>query len=530
MRHTTITLITMMLMSLVATAQQKSTIPVLDGEKWWGAYTSLGEIMPLSDKPIERQSLRSHSRSNQAVPLLVSSYGRYIWSDEAFDFEYDGKNFTIDSPTKPVEVTKAGKTMREAYVVAANGHFPSNGTTPPDIFFSAPQWNTWIELMYDQNQADVEKYAAEIISNGFPAGILMIDDNWQRYYGNFDFRAERFPDPKGMVDKLHAQGFKVMLWISPFVSPDSEEFRDLEAKGYLIKEKGSKTAAVIRWWNGYSACYDLTNPEAFAHLTATLKKMQQEYGIDGFKLDAGDANYYTPQTQSYFKADVTPTDHAEKWCELGLAFPYNEYRAAWKNQGKPLVQRLSDKDYTWGGVSALIPQMLNAGVMGYAYTCPDMIGGGQFASFLNIDSDKFDQKLIVRSAQVHALMPMMQFSVAPWRVLDAEHLGYCRDAAKLHQKFAPYIIELAKESAKTGEPIVRYMEYMYPNKGFSDCKDQFMLGSRYLVAPILTPDGKRTVRLPRGTWTDDLGKRFKGPLVLEVNAPTGRLPYYELKK
>ena len=95
---------------------------------------------------------------------------------------------------------------------------------------------------------------------------------------------------------------------------------------------------------------------------------------------------------------------------------------------------------------------------------------------------------------------------------------------------APYILETARQAALTGEPIVRYMEYMYPKNGFSDCRDQYMLGAKYLVAPILTPDGKRTVRLPRGVWVDDLGQRFKGPLVIEVSAPTGRIPYYELKR
>lgn len=65
----------------------------------------------------------------------------------------------------------------------------------------------------------------------------MIDDNWQKDYGNFNFRPDKFPNPKAMVDELHAMGFKVMLWVSPFVSPDSEEFRYLKTKGIWIKEK-----------------------------------------------------------------------------------------------------------------------------------------------------------------------------------------------------------------------------------------------------------------------------------------------------
>lgn len=516
--------------NLPASAQQKQEIPVLTGEKWWGAFTAKGSQMPLGKAVSGLQPLSSQSLNNQNVPFLVSNYGRYIWSDGGFDYRFDGAKFVIENAVKPVTATKAGKTLREAYLLAARDHFPADSVLPPDIFFSEPQYNTWIELMYDQNQADVEKYAADILANGFPAGILMIDDNWQRYYGNFDFKAERFPDPKGMIDRLHAKGFKVMVWVSPFVTPDSPEFRDLEKKGYLIREKGSKNAAVIRWWNGVSGCYDLTNPDAFAHLVAQLKGAQEKYGVDGFKFDAGDLNFYRPQVQEYYDTTALATDHCMKWAELGLNFPYNEYRAGWRMQGRPLVQRLGDKDYSWDALRLLAPEMLNAGIMGYAYTCPDMIGGGQFGSFLGVDQTKLDQKLIVRSAQLQALMPMMQFSVAPWRVLDKEHLGYCLAAAKLHEKMAPYILELAREAANTGEPIVRYMEYMFPNKGFSDCKDQYMLGTKYLVAPILTPDGKRTVRLPRGTWVDDLGKRFKGPLVIEVNAPTGRIPYYELKR
>ena len=60
--------------------------------------------------------------------------------------------------------------------------------------------------MYNQNQEDILRYAHAIIDNGFPAGVLMIDDNWQRYYGNFQFKAERFPDAKAMIEELHALG------------------------------------------------------------------------------------------------------------------------------------------------------------------------------------------------------------------------------------------------------------------------------------------------------------------------------------
>ena len=89
--------------------------------------------------------------------------------------------------------------------------------------------------MYNQNQIDIEKYAQDILANDFPTGIFMIDDNWQKYYGNFEFKPDKFPDAAGMIDRLNKQGFKVMLWIAPFVSADSPEYRLLAKKGYLVK-------------------------------------------------------------------------------------------------------------------------------------------------------------------------------------------------------------------------------------------------------------------------------------------------------
>ena len=175
-----------------------------------------------------------------------------------------------------------------------------------------------------------------------------------------------------------------------------------------------------------------------------------------------------------------------------------------------------------------MPDMISAGLLGYAYTCPDMIGGGSFSAFLNIKDDEFDQKLIIRSAQVHALMPMMQFSVAPWRILNKENLKITQETAILHEKFGPYILKTAKESSQSGEPIVRHMEYEFPNQGFENIKDQFMLGSQFLVAPVITSEDKRTVKLPKGKWKDDLGKIHKGGKIIEINVPLSRLPYFEL--
>lgn len=529
MRRRSILLLIMTMTSWCAlTAQQNlSAISNLPGEKWWGGLVAAGNQMPYGagDRIYD---LTKENLNNQIVPLMISSKGRYIWSEHPFRFQIGDDSLKVWSAFDKITPQVGGKTLRDAYQAAASRHFPYEKTIPEELFFSQPQYNTWIELMYDQNQKDVLDYAHKVLENGFPAGIFMVDDNWQRYYGNFDFRREKFPDPKGMTDELHRLGFKIMLWICPFVSADSPEFRELRDKGFLVKDAKGQTA-IVKWWNGLSACYDVTNPQARAYLINVLQQTMDRYGVDGYKFDAGDIAY---MQDNFIYSEKGANAHifSQRWAELGAEFSFNELRTTWKTGGKPIVQRLGDKDYSWGAASLLIPDMVAAGLLGFAYTCPDMIGGGQFGSFLHIDADKFDQELIVRSCQIHALMPMMQFSVAPWRVLSPENLAICVKYAQLHEKMGPYILECARQTSETNDPILRGMEYAFPNQGFINCKDQFMLGDKYLVAPMVTKGVSRTVQLPKGKWKDDKGHLFKGPKTMTIEVPLDRLPYYECIK
>jgi alpha-glucosidase (family GH31 glycosyl hydrolase) len=50
----------------------------------------------------------------------------------------------------------------------------------------------------------------------------MIDDRWSVDYGNWTFDRTRFPSPAEMTEQLNELGFSVMVWLVPFISPDSE--------------------------------------------------------------------------------------------------------------------------------------------------------------------------------------------------------------------------------------------------------------------------------------------------------------------
>jgi alpha-glucosidase len=515
-----------------------SEIKPLAGEKWYGAYTAKAYCnTPLKDLTFQpylanekKKDLRIDNRGNQAAPLLISNKGRYVWSNEAFAFEFKEGVLIVHSDFEQVEpVISSGKTLRDAYVGAMKKHFPPSGKTLNPLMYKMPQYNTWIELGSNQNQKDLLKYTEGVIKNGFPTGVFMIDDGWANHYGNFEFDPRTFPDPKGMMDTIHTKGFKVMLWVTPFVSPDSREFKELtKLKGVILK-KDSKRPAIIKWWNGYSACIDFTSPQGVDWLRKKLTSLQQHYGIDGYKFDAADFEFYQPLPNGAYPNEPSNgkgSDQAELFNKFGAEFDFNEFRAGWKNGNQPIAHRLQDKQYSWDELKLLVPDMVSAGLIGHAYTCPDMIGGGLLSNFENIDYNKFDQELMIRSAQTQAMMPMMQFSVAPWRVLDEKHLKICRDAALLHAKMGEYIYELAQKTAKEGEPIVRHLEYAFPNEGFESCDDQFMLGDKYLVAPMVVKGNTRTVKLPKGDWVDELGYKYKGGQTVKIDVPIERLAYF----
>ncbi len=515
-------------------ADDRKTIEPLPGERWWGGATIFGRDQPYGMFGEHDQNRDNYC--NQISPFFVSSAGRYAWSEKPVAWSASNGVLTV-SGSSPIVVEKVGATLKEAFLAAAKRHFPSTGKIPPEIFFTRPQYNHAIEShVAGRNQASVEAYAKALVAHGFPMGVVIVDDYWMRDFGTWRFDKEAFPDPKGMVERLHALGAKVMLWVVPYISADSLEGLDLYNNRWIAETPTPSVygrAAIVRWWSGYSYAYDFTVREARDHFTATLRGLQRDYGVDGFKFDGADLNHYTftSPTGARFRRPLhTPADNCRDFSLIAEEFPYNELRASYNTAGRALVQRLQDKAHGWNDLQELIPDMLAAGLLGYAYTCADMIGGGLAGDFFE-KGFAIDHKLFVRSCQVHALMPMMQFSLAPWRVLTPEETAICKAAADLHVATAPRILELARQASQTGEPIVRHMEWEFPNQGFAECRDQFMLGDDLLVAPVLSADDARTVCLPKGAWTDDLGARHVGPKELKLQGvPLARLPRYRLER
>jgi len=395
---------------------------------------------------------------------------------------------------------------------------------PPADLFTLPTWTTWARYKTAIDQAVVLNFAEEIVRHGYPHGVMEIDDRWQVHYGDLSFDPARFPDPKGMIDRLHAQGFKVTAWVIPFLDAESEAFAAGRAHSFLVRER-SGDPYLVPWWQGRGGLLDVTNPAALEWFHQRLEKLRGETGLDGFKFDAGEANFLPADAVTH--VPIERNEYTRRYVDFVAArYRLCEVRSGWMNQRAPIFFRQWDKTTAWGmdnGLHSVLTGMLALGLTGYPFILPDMIGGNAY-------NEQATAELMIRWTQLNALLPAMQLSLAPWDYGE-ECTRLCKQYVDLHVHFAPKILEIAAESTRTGEPIIRPIWWNAPTDTVAlTCDDEFLLGDDLLAAPVIHPGARsRDIYLPPGAWRDyRTGTMVEGGRILKAHpAPLEILPLFE---
>ncbi|KAK7494184.1 hypothetical protein BaRGS_00014657 [Batillaria attramentaria] len=333
-------------------------------------------------------------------------------------------------------------------------------------------------------------------------------------------------------------GFRVTLWTHPFMNLDSKAFPEAAENHYAIGTRGSHNPALVRWWNGkMAAILDVTNPAAVQWYLGRLEALKNKYNISSFKFDAGEA-FFVPEAAQTFKPMSSPGVFSKEWAELAFeADPYvrhQEVRAAWNAQNLPIFVRIFDRWSAWeaveGGLETLIPTTLTFGLLGYPFVLPDMIGGNAYADSGFTGGAYPDRELFIRWLEASALLPALQFSIAPW-LYDEEVTNITRRYTQLHEKYAPTIISLARESVTTGNPIIRPLWWVAPEDPAAlTISSQFLLGNDVMVAPVLVRGARRRdIYVLEGEWQDLLrGQKISGPVWLrDYEVHLDELPIFE---
>ncbi len=470
------------------------------------------QVWPLNEASLVKPAFLA-SGVSQATPFWYATRGVGVWVRTRLDFRFSANEVVGGKPNGLLRVTMPLASALEYDLIVAKDvrevvrrftrevGYPRR--VPPAEYFRLPIYTTWVEHKADVNQSKAIEFAKAIRANDLPAGVLEIDDKWEVHYGDMDVDTAKFPDPGAMNDELHRMGFRVTLWVHPFVNPDTKAFAEHRDDGLLLRDANG-SAGMIRWWNGPAAVWDFTNPTAGELFRRRLDGLMRDFGFDGFKFDGGDVHFVVRDAKPM--RPMTAAEYPDVYNEVATAhYGWNETRVGIYSQPLGIVQRLQDKNSVWGrenGLGALVPEALTTSMRGFFFLMPDMVGGNQY------DGDTITPELLVRWAQASALMPLLQFSAGPWHH-GPEAVKLCREASRLHLEFAPYTYRLAEASTRTGEPILAPLFYHSPDDPETfRITDQFMLGPDVVVAPVVTKGAvARDLYLPRGRWVDYRSKQ-----------------------
>ncbi|WP_199487006.1 glycoside hydrolase family 31 protein [Actinomadura logoneensis] len=401
------------------------------------------------------------------------------------------------------------------------------GATPAQ--FTEPLWNSWAQFYSTVDQKGFLEYARSLHDAGVLGHTMQLDDGWMTHYGDYTWNA-KFPDPKGMSDQIHAMGYGFGVWITQWINLDADNYQVAKDKGYLLKSKQDPSQpCTVTWWNGKAGLIDLGNPDAYRWYEGQLKKLQADYGVDGFKFDT---KFFDERCAASNGLDAA--GYRRLGAELAQQFDLQGagIRVHWTGAQKyGFVTRTVDKGTDWASLNAAVKQNLAVSVIGYPFVATDMIGG----------SDSMpppSPEVLVRWAQAAALMPIEYSSTSPLKVYDfvnrtwvtypPEVARHYAAATRLHAALAPYIRDQADRAVRTGEPIMKPLFFRHPDDPASyTVADEWLLGDALLAAPVLASGTSRDVHLPPGAWYDVVRHRaVKGGGLRGYRADLGTVPLF----
>ena len=300
-----------------------------------------------------------------------------------------------------------------------------------------------------------------------------------------------------------------------------------------------------------AAMVDITNPEAKAWLKSLIQT-HIDLGVSGWLADFGETIPYDAVLFNGVLAGKYHNQYVDDWVSLnrelidendlmGEAF-FMSRSGILKTPGKAMSFWIGDQNVTWDehdGIKTVIPALLSSGLSGYSLETIDV---GGWISLSNIPLVGFtrNEELFLRWLDIGVFTSLLRFHHTNEPEKNHQYnsnpftFAMFTRMTKFFQALGPYKQQLMIEAEKTGLPLIRHMMLEF----FSDptthgLSQQFMLGSEFLVAPVVDK-GSDTVKvyLPKGEWvqlwTDEEFSISEGQWI-ETPAPIGQPPVFYYK-
>jgi alpha-D-xyloside xylohydrolase len=484
----------------------------------------------------------SQENSNISVPLLVSSRGYGIfWNNESRSrFNNRFANYLYLSS----EVADAVD-----YYFFYGPDLDKVVADYRELTGQAPLFGKWAYGFWQcknryKSQDEIIAVARKYRELHIPADNIVQDWFWWNRKGEFVFN-KNYPDPKAMVDQLHAENFHLMISIWPFFEPGSANYDYMDKQGWFVdKFKFAKPP----YHTDGMAVYDATNSDARKFYWDQVNKALFSIGLDawwmdttepetegqeenillGHKLAAGSGDRYVNDyplldTGAVYQGQRSASDQKRVFILSRSAFAGSQRNAvtAWSG----------DINSDWLSFRRQITAGLNFELSGIPNWTTD-IGGFVFGS----PSDPAFRELFVRWFEWATFNPILRVHGTRGNPDENELWSYGSDAQKilvdydrLRYRLLPYTYSLAwmttSESYTPMRPLV--MDFRTDERAIN-IGDEFMYGPAFLVNPVAQPaTTHRDVYLPGAKWYDFWsGKTVDGPLAVNAAAPLEQMPLF----
>ena len=419
-------------------------------------------------------------------------------------------------------------------------------------------------------QNEVLSTLAEFRRRNIPIDNIVIDwlhwkeDSW----GSHEFDSTRFPDPKGMVDSIHAMNGRVMISVWPKFYVTTEHYKEFDRKGWMYKLPVQDS---IRDWVGpgyLGSFYDAYDADARRLFWHQMEEHYYPLGIDAWWMDASEPNIRDCTDIQYRKDLITPTAlgpstkyfnayglmNAEAIYDGQRGVDHDKRVFLLTRSGFAGQQRYSTATWSgdiatrWEDLKAQISAGLNFAASGIPYWTHDIGGfcvedryvkGAKEVDKTGVENADMKEwrELNTRWYQFGAFSPLFRshgqkpfreiFNIAPDGHPAYKSVVYY---TRLRYALMPYIYSLAGMTYFRDYTIMRPLVMDFTaDKATRNIGDEYMFGPALLVAPVYTYGAtSRQVYFPSGaTWYDFYtGKAVNGGQSLEVAAPYERIPLY----
>ncbi|QHC57998.1 alpha-xylosidase [Rathayibacter sp. VKM Ac-2760] len=373
-----------------------------------------------------------------------------------------------------------------------------------------PAWSygLWLTTSFttSYDEETVNSFIDGFAERELPLSAFHFDCFWMREFQwtDLEWDPRTFPDPEGILARLHERGLRTCVWINPYIGQASALFEEGREKGYLLR---TTAGDVWQWdlWVAGMALIDFTNPEATRWFQDKLRVLVRQ-GVDSFKTDFGERipsegvawfdgsdpegmhNWYT---QLYNRAVFDVLEE-----ELGEGRAALFARSATVGGQALPVHWGGDNTSSYVSMAETLRGGLSLALGGFAFWAHD-IGGFEGTP----DPGVFKRWLAFGLLSSHSRLHGSSSVRVPW-AFDEEAVDVTRLFTRLKLSLMPYLTAAGAEAARTGTPVMRPMTLEFEDdRNAAHLDTQYMLGHDLLVAPVFTPDGSVEFYLPRGRWT-----------------------------